>query len=155
MPLPLKIKFWERTPSHYWRHTAQSQNYSVATYFVCYLTYETAASNNWVLYINYVYTSFRLYQWLRCVCSQSSHNSQNISKSTNCSFKNPFSQCQGESYFTTGALPPISLSCRQAPWDSRPVIYFPTTLAVIDLMQHPLWWEDGAVVYNCCWPSPA
>jgi hypothetical protein len=19
----------------------------------------------------------------------------------------------------------------------------------------PLWWEDGSVVYNCCWPSPA
>jgi hypothetical protein len=29
------------------------------------------------------------------------------------------------------------------------------TLAVIVLMQHPLWWEDGSVVYNCCWPSPA
>jgi hypothetical protein len=22
-------------------------------------------------------------------------------------------------------------------------------------MQHPLWREDGSVVYNCCWPSPA
>jgi hypothetical protein len=28
-------------------------------------------------------------------------------------------------------------------------------LAVIVLIQHPLWREDGSVVYNCCWPLPA
>jgi hypothetical protein len=28
------------------------------------------------------------------------------------------------SYFTTGGLPPISPSWRQAPWDSRPVFFF-------------------------------
>jgi hypothetical protein len=22
-------------------------------------------------------------------------------------------------------------------------------------MYHPLWWENGSVVYSCCWPSPA
>jgi hypothetical protein len=27
--------------------------------------------------------------------------------------------CQSQSYFTTGGLPPISSSWRQAPWDSR------------------------------------
>jgi hypothetical protein len=32
---------------------------------------------------------------------------------------------QSQIYFTTGSLPPISSSCRQAPWDSRPV-FFPT-----------------------------
>jgi hypothetical protein len=32
------------------------------------------------------------------------------------------SQCQ--SYFTTGGLPPVSSSWRQAPWDPRPVIFF-------------------------------
>jgi hypothetical protein len=29
-----------------------------------------------------------------------------------------------ESYFTTGSLPPISLSWRQSAWDSQPVIFF-------------------------------
>jgi hypothetical protein len=29
-----------------------------------------------------------------------------------------------KSYFTTGGLPPISSSWRQAPWDSRPSIHF-------------------------------
>jgi hypothetical protein len=28
------------------------------------------------------------------------------------------------------------------------------TLAVIVLMQHPLWWKDGSVLYYCCWSSP-
>jgi hypothetical protein len=35
----------------------------------------------------------------------------------------PASQSQSQSYFTTGDLPPISLSWRQAPWDSRPEIF--------------------------------
>jgi hypothetical protein len=30
-------------------------------------------------------------------------------------------------------------------------LFFYWTLAVIVLMQHPLWREDGSVVYNCCW----
>jgi hypothetical protein len=55
----------------------------------------------------------------------------------------------------TGGLPSISSSCRQGPWDSRPVNLFSNwTLAVIVLMQHPLWREDVSVVYNCCWSSP-
>jgi hypothetical protein len=29
------------------------------------------------------------------------------------------------------------------------------TFAVIFLMQHSLWREDGSVVYNCCWTSAA
>jgi hypothetical protein len=63
---------------------------------------------------------------------------------------------QSQIYYTTGGLPPISSSWRQAPWDSRPVILFSNwTLLIIDLMQHPLWREDGSVVYNCCWSSPA
>jgi hypothetical protein len=33
-------------------------------------------------------------------------------------------------------------------------IFFNRTFAVIVLMWHPLWREDGPVVYNCCWPSP-
>jgi hypothetical protein len=31
--------------------------------------------------------------------------------------------------------------------------FFIWTLAVIVLMQLPLWREDGSVVYNCCWSS--
>jgi hypothetical protein len=27
--------------------------------------------------------------------------------------------------------------------------------AVIVLIYHPLWREDGSVIYNCCWSSPA
>jgi hypothetical protein len=66
------------------------------------------------------------------------------------------SQSQSQNYFRTGSSPPISSSWRQAPWDSRPVILFPNwTLAVIVLMKHPLWREDGSVVYNCCCSSPA
>jgi hypothetical protein len=44
------------------------------------------------------------------------------------------SQSQSQSHFTTGGLPPISSSWRQAPWDSRPVYFFNWTLAVIILM---------------------
>jgi hypothetical protein len=62
-----------------------------------------------------------------------------------------WSLSQSQSYFTTGGLTPISSSWRQAPWDSRPVILFSNwTLAVIVPMQHPLWREDGSVVYNGC-----
>jgi hypothetical protein len=39
--------------------------------------------------------------------------------------------------------------------DSRPVFFFNRILAIIMFMQRPLWREDGSVVYNCCWPSPA
>jgi hypothetical protein len=34
------------------------------------------------------------------------------------------SQSQSQSHFTTGGLPPISSSWRQAPWDSRPGFFF-------------------------------
>jgi hypothetical protein len=33
---------------------------------------------------------------------------------------------QSQSYFTTGGLPPINLSWRQAPWDSWPELLLPT-----------------------------
>jgi hypothetical protein len=36
------------------------------------------------------------------------------------------SQNQSQNYFTTGGLPPISLSWHQAPWDPRPQIFFST-----------------------------
>jgi hypothetical protein len=31
---------------------------------------------------------------------------------------------------------------------------FNWTFAVIVLILHPLWQEDGSVLYNCCWSSP-
>jgi hypothetical protein len=44
---------------------------------------------------------------------------------------------KSQSYFTTGDLPPIRSSWRQAPWDPRPVIFFPT---------------EQSVARNCCPP---
>jgi hypothetical protein len=56
-------------------------------------------------------------------------------------------QSQSQSYFTTGGLPPISSSWPQAPWGSRPEIFFPNgTLAVI------VWREDGVVSYEYACP---
>jgi hypothetical protein len=43
-----------------------------------------------------------------------------VPASTRVSLFGSQSQSQSQSYFTTGGLPPISLSWRQAPWDSRP-----------------------------------
>jgi hypothetical protein len=65
------------------------------------------------------------------------------------------SESQSQNYFMTGGIPPVSSSWRQAPWDSRPAIFFNWILSVKVLMYYPLWREDGSVVYNCCWPSPA
>jgi hypothetical protein len=65
------------------------------------------------------------------------------------------SQSRSQNYFTTGRLPPISSSWRQAIWDSRPAFFFNRTFAVIVLIQNPLWREDRSVVYDCYWPSPA
>jgi hypothetical protein len=62
---------------------------------------------------------------------------------------------QNQNYLTTGCLLPISSSWRQAPFRLRLLFFFNLILAIIVLMQHPLSREDGPVVYNCCWPSPA
>jgi hypothetical protein len=35
------------------------------------------------------------------------------------------------------------------------IFFFKLSLAVVVLMLHPLWWEEGFVVYHCCWSSPA
>jgi hypothetical protein len=66
-------------------------------------------------------------QW--CACRESNLASSGL---LYCSpFRSPV-QSQSQSYFTTGGLPPICSSWRQAPWDSRPVILFSNwTLAVI------------------------
>jgi hypothetical protein len=53
---------------------------------------------------------------------------------------------------TTGSFPPINWSWRQTPWDSQPEIFFNWTLAVIVLMKHLLWWQDGFVSYEYVWP---
>jgi hypothetical protein len=39
----------------------------------------------------------------------------------------PHSQSQSQSYFTTRGLPAISSSWCQAPWDPRPVFFYPNT----------------------------
>jgi hypothetical protein len=61
---------------------------------------------------------------------------------------------QSQSYFMTSGLPSISSPKWQAPWDSRPLIFFNWTLAVIVLTWHPLWQEDASLIYNFCWFSP-
>jgi hypothetical protein len=55
---------------------------------------------------------------------------------------------QSQNYVTIDDLPPIISSWRQAPWES----FFNWVLAVIVLMQHPFWREDGVVSYEYTWP---
>jgi hypothetical protein len=52
---------------------------------------------------------------------------------------------------TPVAEPESSSSWRQAPWDSRPIFFLTKHLR----LYHLLWKEDGSVIYNCCWSSPA
>jgi hypothetical protein len=59
-----------------------------------------------------------------------------------------------ESYVTTDGQP-ASLSWHKAPfWGLRPDLYYCLTVAGL-LIWGALWREDGSVVYNSCWPSPA
>jgi hypothetical protein len=37
------------------------------------------------------------------------------------------------------------------PLETHDQYFFNRTLAVIVLMLHPLWWQDGSVIYICCW----
>jgi hypothetical protein len=49
----------------------------------------------------------------------------------------------------------VSLSWNKVPiWGLQRDIHYRQTFAVL-LMWGALWREDGSVVYNCCWPSPA
>jgi hypothetical protein len=58
------------------------------------------------------------------------------------------------SYVTTGGKS-ASLSWNKAAiWGLRPDFYYCQTIAGL-LMGRSPWREDGSVVYNCCWPSPA
>jgi hypothetical protein len=49
-------------------------------------------------------------------------------------------QSQRQSYFTTGGLPPISSSWRQAPWDSRPVTFQLNTCGYSPYVTSSLTW---------------
>jgi hypothetical protein len=64
-------------------------------------------------------------------------------------------QSQSQCYFMTGSLPPVSLSWQQVPWASWPPFFFNLNTCFHSPYVTPLWWEDGYVVYNCCWPLPA
>jgi hypothetical protein len=53
-----------------------------------------------------------------------------------------------ESYVTTNGQP-ANQSWNKAPvWGLRPDLYYCLT-------GRPIWREEGSVVYNSCWPSPA
>jgi hypothetical protein len=67
------------------------------------------------------------------------------------SLRNSQPTTQSRSYFTTGGLPPISSSWRQAHWGSRPEFVFATETLRSVPMYHLLWREDGFVSYECAW----
>jgi hypothetical protein len=72
-----------------------------------------------------------------------------------CPTDNSF-RVKSQSYFTTDGLPPICWSWRHAPCDSRPAFFFQlNTCFHSTYVKHPLWREDGSVVYNFCWSSLA
>jgi hypothetical protein len=58
---------------------------------------------------------------------------------------------QSESYFTTGGLPSISSSWRQAPWDSRSVVLYQLKTCG----HSPYVTSSLSAVYNFCWSSLA
>jgi hypothetical protein len=57
-----------------------------------------------------------------------------------------------KSYFMIGGLPPITSSWRQAPWDSRPELFFQLNTCGNSPYVTPLWREDGFVSYEYAWP---
>jgi hypothetical protein len=61
------------------------------------------------------------------------------------------SQSQIHSYSTTGGSPRISSSWRQARRPTTRIFIFKLNTCGYS----PLLREDGSVVYNCCWSSPA
>jgi hypothetical protein len=62
---------------------------------------------------------------------------------------------ESESYVTTDGQP-ASLSWNKAPfWDLRPDLYYCLDSCGFVDLGRPLWREDGSVVGNCYWPSPA
>jgi hypothetical protein len=62
---------------------------------------------------------------------------------------------ESESCVTTDGQS-ASLSWNKAPiWGLRPDFYNCQTVAGFVDVRHSLCREDGCVVYNCCWPSPA
>jgi hypothetical protein len=61
---------------------------------------------------------------------------------------------QSQSYAMTDGLS-ASLSSYQAPiWCPRSYLCYLQKAAGF-LCGHPLWREEGTVVYSCCWPSPS
>jgi hypothetical protein len=62
---------------------------------------------------------------------------------------------ESESYVTTDSQP-ASLSWNKAPiWDLRPDLCYLCDSYGLVLVGRPLWLEDGSVVCNCYWSSPA
>jgi hypothetical protein len=65
------------------------------------------------------------------------------------------SQSQNQSYVTTDGQS-ASLSWNKASiWGLRPDLHYCQTVACLFDVWRSLWREDGSVVYNCSWSSPA
>jgi hypothetical protein len=78
-----------------------------------------------------------------------------LSLRSNASDVGRFSASEVESYITTNGQS-ASLSWNKAPiWGLRLDSYYCETDAGLLDVVRSLWREDGSVVYNCCWSSPA
>jgi hypothetical protein len=89
----------------------------IACYWKSFLLRYTQVLCQYRLYrADYAYLTYRMLQWYL------SHlNGRRLDHWIQ-------SRSQSQSYFTTGSLPPISSSRRQAPWDPRPNFFFSTEL---------------------------
>jgi hypothetical protein len=61
---------------------------------------------------------------------------------------------QSQSHFTTGGLPPISSSWRQAPWDSRPVFFSELNICGHSPYVTSSLTRGWVCRFSCCWSSP-
>jgi hypothetical protein len=78
-----------------------------------------------------------------------------LQNSTHYSETESESESESESYVTTDGQS-ASLSWNKEPiWGLRPDFYYCQTVGGFVDVGRPIRREDGSVIYNCCWPSPA
>jgi hypothetical protein len=75
------------------------------------------------------------------------------SSNSGCSSAPVLMSSQPSGHFTTGGLLPVSSSWRQAPWDSRPEIFFQLNpCGHSPYVTSSLWREVGFLSYEYAWP---